>query len=189
LTSSVSAQVFDSDTRYTKDNINYIFKAGLDIKEFDILSSGIIIDDYKYGFTLEGGIIDVSFYDYDDIEVKSSVPQKVRISTTYKGKRLYLNDGVSLYVDSYNFGEDSVRFSLEAQETPINDSYIEFTDSDTISRQKWSERAIFEFEYETSVDENGIISGKTFKFSNLFAIILLVITIMVSMVALIIWRR
>lgn len=181
LSNSVAAMVFDADAKYTKDNINYVFKEGLSIKDFEILDGGIKIDKAKYGFVLEGGTIDVSFYADETIGISSSVPQKLTFNIIDDGIKQYLNDGESVYIDTYNIGGSETVFIVEPSVIEDKNIIDYFADSTPIERQSWSNKKIIELEYSTTIDDDGIISGKNISVTNLGATIAALVILLLTL--------
>lgn len=188
MVSSVSAITFDKDTTYTEGNIEYIFKQGIRIDSFDISPGGIKIDgDEKMGLTIQGGELQVTFYQFDDItkEVgfKSSVPQNIEFRITSGGINQYLYDGDSYYVDNFYIETEEVIFTYEPKEeseltTMVNEL------SDSVTRLNWWQKKMVEFETSSSINDRGIIENETFSITYLSFTIIMVLIIFIT----IMWR-
>ena len=133
----------------------------MNVESFRIINDGIIINqNHKLVFSVEGGELDVNFYEWsnDDniIGLSGDASQNLVFKITVDNQKRYLE-----YNNSYFL--DTIPISTEE----INVSYVYYSNGEetdivvnTIEKTEWYNAKFMEIEYETS-ESKGIIYGNT----------------------------
>ncbi len=169
---SVFGMEFTEDTTFNSGNIIFHFPQGTIMDDFNIITDGITINEnHKLIFIVEGGELDVTFYEWNShsnlIGLKGDTIQDLIFKITVDNKKKYFQMDDDFFVDKIPIGKDE-----------INVSYVEYHTSDTsnlisrtIEKDSWWETKFIEFEYDVEKDLQGIIEGKTIGISYLWIVI------------------
>lgn len=149
---------------YQIGDITYIFDE--ETLSIEPNGGGILINDvHEMKFFIEGGSLNISFYDIDKIGLLASVPQTLTFDIKLNNTKQILVKNDSYYIDSYDIGTKEDIFTMKSVKS--GDSIIKESESEIIKNLSWYEKKIFEYEYKSEKDSSGIISGKNFTVSYL----------------------
>lgn len=187
LLPTISAStIFEHDTQVNQGNINYIFKKGVEIDNFKLFNGGIIIDeDFRLAIQIQGGSLDINIYKFDGINsefsFKSSVPQTLIFNIIVNSKKYYLYDNSTYSLDSYKIGINELFWTVETlgnveEKELINEVIL----INSIKKQSWYQKKIFEFEINPTIDENGIITARKIGISYFYFFVFILALILIG---------
>jgi len=180
-----SAITFPEDTTFSNGDIDFTFKEGLEINDFKLISSGIIVDDYRIVIAQEGGELSVVFEEWDGVKkisVESNVPQELSFKITSDGQKYYVYDGNEYVVDKYDIDVERVEWTFsQFEENRLVDEVIVINDDSS-----WWDTTVFFFEVPELSTGTDNIGGKlvviTYKSTVIFTLFI------VGLILLIAWR-
>ncbi len=173
-----SAMEFTENTTFSDKNINYNFVEGVSINSFNIVSDGLLINgNQKFIFVVQGGELDVTFYENNTIGLKASAPQDIIFKITQDSKKQYLKLDGNYYLDDIPVSTNEIKvipvFYKEGQ--------TEFSDivTKTISKDQWYQKKFIAFEYDVKTNNLGVIESKVVGLSYFWSIFIFILLCMV----------
>ena len=166
----------EGNVTFKQGNINYIFLNKTDA-DFRVLNQGIVLDDYKLVFDIQGGELDILVYNWDTKEMGfiSSVPQKILFSISQNGEKYYVYDYDTYSIDSYQI-KDEINWTIKSLSNDIKESKkfegLVSENNNKTNNTDWMSKKLFFFKVPELVLEKDIIKEKYFYFANFHLLIL-----------------
>jgi hypothetical protein len=155
----VSAFTFPEDTTFSKGDIDFIFKEGVVVEDFQFISQGIIIDDYRIVIVPEGGEIVVTVSEWGEdkkLLVKSNAPQDLAFKITSGGVKYYVYDGEQYVIDEYEIDVEEVEWEFrQFEDNRMIDNVVTVVESG-----KWLDKVVVFFEVPELSTTKGDVGGR-----------------------------